>query len=147
MSFGEPIHYWGSTEYSEYSYKAFYLFSYHPWKLEKHRGLLFITVSDKVTPELSGYSALTFYIVIVLAVSKVIRSMVAGDTSKMHITEIPKPDMLLILCEGLKIARMERKLEREVELYYVLIDILRSPEVLKIITESSVIHHTKKKLK
>ena len=105
---------------------------------EKRDGLIFIIVSDKVTPQLTSYSVLTFYAVIVLAVGRIIRSLVAGDTSALFITEIPKPDMLLILCEGVIISRLERKLEREDELFYVLIDILRSPEILKVITHSSL---------
>ena len=84
------------------------------------------------------YSVLTFYAIIVLAVGRIIRSVLAGQTEALFITEVPRPDRLLILCEGVIISRMERRLDREEELFFVLIDILRSPEILKIITQSSL---------
>ena len=51
---------------------------------------------------------------------------------------MPKPDQLLLICEGILISRIENNLEREEELYYILIDIMRSPEILKMITDSSL---------
>lgn len=39
------------------------------------------------------------------------------------------------MCEGLVISRIERKLVREDQLYKILIDLMRSPEVLKIVTK------------
>ena len=51
---------------------------------------------------------------------------------------MPRPDSLLLLCEGVLISRLENNIEREEELYYILIDIIRSPEVIKMITDSSI---------
>ena len=47
---------------------------------------------------------------------------------------MPEPDGLLNLCEGVIIYRLENNLKMEAELYYTLIDIFRSPEILKIVT-------------
>ena len=49
-----------------------------------------------------------------------------------------KPDQLLLLCEAVHISRLENNTKREEELFFILIDIMRSPEVLKIITGSSI---------
>ena len=51
---------------------------------------------------------------------------------------MPNPDSLLLICEGILISRLEDNIEREEELYYILIDVIRSPEVIKMITESSI---------
>jgi hypothetical protein len=48
------------------------------------------------------------------------------------------PDELLLLCEAIHISRLENNIEREEYLYFIMLDILRSPEVVKIITETSV---------
>jgi len=50
---------------------------------------------------------------------------------------MPKPQKLLNLCEGIRISRYKKDLVREEKLYFVLIDIFRSPEMLKIITTQS----------
>jgi hypothetical protein len=49
-----------------------------------------------------------------------------------------KPDELLLLCEAIHISRLENNTKREEELYFILIDIMRSPEVLKVITGTSI---------
>ena len=56
----------------------------------------------------------------------------------MILKEMPYPDDLLLICNSVVSSRLENKLEREEELYYVLIDIMRSPEMIKAITKSSL---------
>ena len=49
------------------------------------------------------------------------------------------PNKLLSLCEGIRIARIKKDYLQEEQLYYVLIDLMRSPEMIKNITKSSLI--------
>jgi len=81
---------------------------------------------------------MAFYIVVVLGVGKVVRSGLAARSEQIFIKDMPKPDSLLLICEGILISRLENNLEREEQLYFVLIDIMRSPEILKMITSSSL---------
>ncbi len=46
-----------------------------------------------------------------------------------------KPEPLLKLCSGVVISRLEGDLTSEGKLYFALIDVLRSTEVLKLITK------------
>ena len=97
-------------------------------------GLVLYTFSDKVTPGLIDYSVITFYVSIVFVAGKLIRSYLWGDTPRISIKEVPYPDELLIICEGVVISRMRKDIYREEELYMLLIDLIRSPEILKEIT-------------
>lgn len=47
-----------------------------------------------------------------------------------------RPDDLLMICEAISIARTQNQLVKENLLYFELIDILRSPEIVKIMTGS-----------
>ena len=109
------------------------------------------------------YSAITFYISIVLVLFNIIRGIFGNTGSKVIFTDMPYTDHLLNLCQGVTIFRVERNLpkyniyiyiyyilyilSREGELYYTLIDIMRSPEMLKIITMSSLAYLKDKKRK
>jgi piezo-type mechanosensitive ion channel component 1/2 len=101
-------------------------------------GLVFFTWSEKVTSQLIAYSLVTFYIVVVLGIGRAIRSIIQTGSEQIFIKDMPKPDSLILICEGVLISRLENNLEREEQLYYVLIDIMRSPEILKMITTSSL---------
>lgn len=82
---------------------------------------------------------MTFYISIVYVLGRVLRSIISGKGLEFVITDQPNPDNLINLCEGIYVARMARKLNEERVLYYELIDILRSPEIVKKITGQSSI--------
>ena len=101
-------------------------------------GLVFFTWSEKVTENIVGYSLITFYTIIVLGIGQFLRSALQTNSNNIFIKDMPRPDSLLLICEGILISRMEKNLEREEELFYVLIDVMRSPESLKMITDSSL---------
>ena len=101
-------------------------------------GLVFFTWSEKVTENIVGYSLITFYTIIVLGIGQFLRSALQTNSNNIFIKDMPRPDSLLLICEGVLISRMEKNLEREEELFYVLIDVMRSPEILKMITDSSL---------
>ena len=102
------------------------------------QGIVFHTFSDKVSSTNTNYDVVTFYISFILVVGRLIRGAISGEAERIVFTEMPEPTNILILCEGIKIHRYRRDLEREEHLYYVLIDLMRSPEILKIITKSSI---------
>jgi len=102
------------------------------------QGLVFFTWSERVTSSLVDYPVLTFYIVIVLGIGRALRAGIIVNSEQIFIRDMPRPDSLLLICEGILISRLENNLEREEELYFVLIDIMRSPEILKMITKSSL---------
>lgn len=101
-------------------------------------GVVFFTWSEKVTEDIIGYSLLAFYAIVVLGIGRALRAVIQVNSNEIFIKDMPRPDSLLLICEGILISRMENNLEREEELYYILIDIMRSPEILKMISESSL---------
>ncbi len=101
-------------------------------------GISFYTFSDMVSPATASYNVLSFYIAFVLVIGRYIRTFISGEVERVIYTEMPRPKKLLNLCEGIKISRYKKDLEREDQLYYVLIDLLRSPEMLKMITKPSI---------
>ena len=50
------------------------------------------------------------------------------------------PGKLFSVCEGIKIARIKKDFLQEEKLYYLLIDFMRSPEMFKNLTMSSLIY-------
>ena len=51
---------------------------------------------------------------------------------------MPEPEKIINLCEGIKQSRYSFELEKEEQLYYVLIEFMRSPDYLKMLTKSSL---------
>uniref|UniRef100_A0A7S3KJ93 Piezo non-specific cation channel cap domain-containing protein n=1 Tax=Euplotes crassus TaxID=5936 RepID=A0A7S3KJ93_EUPCR len=105
---------------------------------ERREGVMFYTWSEKVTESLASFSIVTFYIVVVLGIGSVIRDVIKVGSEQIFIKDMPKPDSLMLICEGILISRLENNLEREEQLYFILIDIMRSPEIIKMITSSSL---------
>jgi hypothetical protein len=106
-------------------------------------GLVFNVVSDKVAPNvlvssLGSYSVLAVYITVVLAVGRLVRTGFGSPTHRIVFEEMPDASELLELCEGIATARAakyEGHLKDEMRLYYVLIRLMRSPEILVRITK------------
>jgi hypothetical protein len=102
------------------------------------QGIVFHTFSDKVSSTNTNYDVATFYISFILVVGRLVRGAISGEAERIVFTEMPEPMKILNLCEGIKIHRYRCEFEREEHLFYVLIDLMRSPEILKIITKSSI---------
>ena len=51
---------------------------------------------------------------------------------------MPNPEEIINLCEGILLARFSFDYEQEEELYYILIELMRSPDYLRILTNSSM---------
>ena len=100
-------------------------------------GLFFYVLSDKVSSTVSGYSILSFYVSFVLIAGNYIRNFFAGEPQKIFLTEMPQLKEIIKLCEGVKVSRYSYDFEQEEKLYYILIELLRSPDYLRLLTDSS----------
>ena len=96
--------------------------------------------NDKISETTYGYSVLTFYISFVLLAGSYIREFLANEPEKIMLEELPHPKRIVDLCEGIKMARYNYDFKTEEFLYTILIELLRSPDYLKIITDSSLDH-------
>lgn len=101
-------------------------------------GINFITFSDKIAPAGFKFTLITFYITVVYAIGKVLRSAMTVPTPSLFIRDIPRPDQLLLLIECIHIYRSQQNLEKEEELYFLLIEILRRTELIGATTGSSL---------
>ena len=98
----------------------------------------FHVFSDKVSSTTFSSSVLTFYLAFVLVIGNYVRNYFSGQPEQICLTEMPHNEELLNLCEGIKISRYNYNLEEEEKLYYILIEIMRSPDYLKLLTSSSI---------
>ena len=108
-------------------------------------GLIFYIFSDKVSSTTSGYSIITFYVSFILIVGTYVRNFFAGQPSKISLTEMPDCKEIINLCEGIKVSRNSFDFEQEEKLYYILMELMRSPDYLKLLTESSVEQFNRRK--
>jgi Piezo non-specific cation channel, R-Ras-binding domain len=106
-------------------------------------GISFFTVSDEHSEITLNFSIITFYISIVYVAGTAIKYITTQSAKNLIMTDMKKTKDLQTLCEGVYISRMIGNIDKEEELYYELIDILRSPEITKMITESSSIKEKK----
>jgi hypothetical protein len=112
---------------------------YSPDKSESNLGIEFITFSDFYSSFTFGMDVITFYVSFVVVVGNVIRAIFLGQSERIMYAEMVNPGKLLSVCEGIKISRIKKDFLQEEKLYYLLIDFMRSPEIFKNITLSSLI--------
>jgi len=124
-----------SIDYS----RSYFSFAVSPdQSLSIGNGIYFVTFSDMISETTSSYDVLGFYISSIFVIGKVIRSFISGEETRIILSEMPQPENIMTLCEGVKISRYRRDFRKEEYLYYVLIDFMRSPEIIKIITKSCI---------
>ena len=102
-------------------------------------GILFITFADLYSSLTMGYDVLTFYTAFVVVAGNLIRSIFLGQSERIMYSEMVNPSKLMSVCEGIKISRIKKDFLQEEKLYYLLIEIMRSPEIIKNLTQSSLI--------
>lgn len=102
------------------------------WVLEN--GLDLRVASDKYTQAIFGYSVMSFYISIILVIANYFRFLFQGSVHNIIYSDIPHPDPVLALCNAIYASRTARDLEREDELFWMTIDLLRTPDTLKALT-------------
>jgi len=112
------------------------------WKIttdqKGKKGIIFFAITNQVSSFLISFSIQAFYVTIVLVIGNVVRNALSGQIQNLTLSDLPAAIELIQICEGILIARADKNLVKEEKLYWELVDILRSPEVLKLITKSAV---------
>jgi len=120
------------------------------WKSDaEYEEIEFTTFSELISETFINYNVMTFYVTFILLFGRELRNIFENPFEKIIINEMPYSDQLIKICEGIKLARYKNELVKEEELYYLLMDIFRSPEILKVMTKSSykeIIDKQEKKL-
>ena len=112
------------------------------WRVGRNKdfdGIRLYVVSEQYSPVTFNFSVITFYISVVYLVGKLLRVIISGGANNIPLVDMRHPDALMNICSGIYVSRMNGDLKKEEELYYELIDILRSPELMKMIAGSSSI--------
>ena len=78
------------------------------------------------------------YIFLGMVIAKYIRQMIVPQTGNIHITDAKDPEYLLTLCYTIHLCRLKQQLVEEEKMYFLLIEILRSPSILYKLTGSSI---------
>ena len=120
--------------------------TYYNWNIytndgaNEDTGLEFITFSDFYSSFTFGMDVITFYVSFVVVVGNIIRVVFLGQSERIMYAEMVNPGKLFSVCEGIKISRIKKDFLQEEKLYYLLIDFMRSPEMFKSLTMSSLIY-------
>ena len=100
--------------------------------------LTLFVVSMKELFGIYNYSLTAIYITFIYAIFKLIRSTFVPSSNRIPIEECKDPTFILMLCETIQLYRLKQMLPEEEELYFLLIDIMRSPDFLKKLSGDSI---------
>jgi len=104
----------------------------------ENQGLGLFVISRKALPAFLTYPLLTFYVSIIYVLATLFRKGLVPITWATYINDAPDPDDVLMLCETINLYRLKERLVEEEELFFLLKDILRSPEFLKAISGDTI---------
>lgn len=90
-------------------------------------------------------SIIAIYTGFVLIIGNLIRSSFTNQSLKLWLTDVASAEQMIRICEGITAARIDGDLMKEEKLYWELIDLMRSPEMVKSITKSNLEHKLKVK--
>ena len=122
------------------TYYNWNIYSSDDKSLNQDYGLEFITFSDFYSFFTFGMDVITFYVSFVVVVGNLLRAVFLGQSERIMYAEMVNPGKLFSVCEGIKISRIKKDFLKEEKLYYLLIDFMRSPEMFKNLTMSSLIY-------
>lgn len=74
-------------------------------------GLTFKISSDKYSKAIFGYSVMSFYISIILVVANYFRFLFQGSAYNIILSDIPYPDPILSICDGVHQARTKNDIK------------------------------------
>ena len=94
-------------------------------------GLTLYVYCDKYQNIIGGYGFTAIYTYIILVVAGYVRAIFAGNLPLTPYQMNPKPDNILQICEAINTLRVRKQFREEYLMYYELIDIIRSPEIMK----------------
>ena len=100
----------------------------------------FIVLSDSVPAfaTLSSYGIIGLYVAVVLTVGRFIRMIITDLTLRIMYEDLPNPDLILQLCLDILLAREFGEFETEETLFWRLITVFRSPQLLLELTHMKV---------
>ena len=102
------------------------------------KGVEFHAFNDKISKTTSGYSVVGFYLTFILVAGTYVKEFLASEPEKIMFSDLPHPETIIDLCEGIQISRYNYDFQNEEYLYTILIELMRSPEYLKSMTQSSI---------
>ena len=75
-------------------------------------GITFKISSDKYSKAIFGYSVMSFYISIILVVANYFRFLFQGSAYNIILSDIPYPDPILSICDGVHQARTKNDIKQ-----------------------------------
>ena len=102
-------------------------------------------MNEKVSEITFGYNFIGFYTAIVLVIGSYIGKIFKLNTSEIPLSEMPHPEDLVYICEGIKIARHLQDFKNEEYYFNVLVEILRTPDLVKRLSKSTLEQFYKRK--
>lgn len=90
----------------------------------------------------AGSGVIAIYFTVVYTIGRFLRLVFQDSSKRMIYEELPDTTLLLDLCSGIYIARIQGFLEMEYKLYYQLVQIYRSPELLLDVSRPPDFHFT-----
>ena len=121
------------------------LFEIYFEKIKEDNGIQYHVMNEKVSEITFGYNFIGFYTAIVLVIGSYIGKIFKLNTSEIPLSEMPHPEDLVYICEGIKIARHLQDFKNEEYYFNVLIEILRTPDLVKRLSKSTLEQFYKRK--
>jgi len=92
--------------------KVDYINSYFTLGYINDNGLEFHTFSDLISSSIASYDVLTFYLTFILVIGNFLRNGISGEAERVVLTEMPEPQDIMNLCEGIKLYRYKYDFEK-----------------------------------
>ena len=118
--------------------KANGIFEIYFEQIIEDNGIQYHVLNEKVSSGTFGYSVIGFYSAFILVIGTYVTSFFNYEPSSIIIGEMPHPEILLRICEGIKKSRYLHDFKNEEYYFNFLIEILRTPELVKELTTSTV---------
>ena len=91
---------------------------------------------DKYQNVLGNYGFTALYTSIILVIAGFVRSLFDGNLPYIPYELNPRPDNLIAIFEAISTLRLRKQYREEYLMYYELIDLIRSPEIMKYMSGS-----------
>ena len=114
------------------------LFDIYFEKIKADNGIQYHVLNEKISSGTFGYNVIGFYSAFILVIGAYVTNFFNYDPSSINIGEMPHPKKLLRLCEGIKVSRYLHDFKNEEYYFNFLIEILRTPDLIKQLTTSTL---------
>ena len=114
------------------------MFEIHFEKIIGDNGIQYHVLNEKISSGTFGYNVIGFYSAFILVIGTYVTNFFNYDPSSINIGEMPHPKKLLRICEGIKVSRYLHDFKNEEYYFNFLIEILRTPDLIKQLTTSTL---------